>query len=285
MAGLYAQGDAIPSTPPAHGLQASATEVKGPTRWELGVTITPENCVEIAGWDPDCTAWPVVDGVTVKPEKSVAERPLDSYDLDPFVLESPFECDAQGLKTIDFAGRARRQAEAGTSKGMEFELWTGTLKPDNPNLSTGATILVSGAAVSLLQGISLLGQALSDCAHGGRGTIHAPTFIVDQWLALYTGLFDVGPNRIVTKNRGDVVISGTGYPGTGEDGDAPANGSSWVYATGPVQYRLGEVEVFPDTVKEAMKRGTNDVEYRAERFAMVNFDPCCHFGILIDPSI
>lgn len=281
MPGLFAVGDSIPATPPMHGLQASAAEVQTPTRWELGATFCPENCVEAAGWDPDCAAWP--EGV--KPEKSTAEHPLDCYDVMPYVLESPFECDSQGFATLDFAGRARRQLEAATSKGMEFELWTGTLKPANPRLDGGATVLASGAAVSLLKGLSLLSQALSNCAHGGRGMIHAPTFIVDQAIARYGFLYQVVGNRIVSANRGDVIVSGTGYPGTGADGTAVADGKSWVYATGPVQYRLTETEVYPDNVADATDRRQNNIEYRAERQVLANFDPCCHFGILIDPAL
>lgn len=280
MPGLFGPGAPIPSTPPMHGLQASVTEVSTPDRWELGASFCPENCVEAAGWDPDCSSWPE-EG---KPDKSVAEHPLDCYDVMPFALESPFSCDASGFKVLDFAGRARRQLEASTSKGMEFELWTATIKPDNPSLDNGATVLNGGTAVGLRRGVSLLGAALSACAHGGRGTIHAPTWIVDDWLALYPGLFKVEGNRIVTTNRGDVVISGTGYPGTGEDGLSVADGSSWVYATGPINYRLGDIYVFPDTLAEAVDRRQNNIEYRAERMSLVNFDTCCHFGVLINAA-
>jgi hypothetical protein len=284
MPGLFAQADPIPATPPMHGLTASAAEATGPVRWELGFTVSPENCVDISGFDPDlCTAWP--DQTLPKPTKSVAGRPLNAYDVMPFALESPFECDAQGFNVIDFQGRARRQLESATSKGLEHELWTADLKPENASLDNGATILGAGAPFGLLQGLALLGQALSNCAAGGRGMIHAPTFIVDMWLANHGMLLKLEATRIVTTNRGDVIVSGTGYPGTGEDGLAVALGSSWVYATGPVQYRLGETSVYPETVKEALNRKSNDIEYRAERTAAVNFDPCCHFGILIDPSI
>lgn len=277
---LSAMGDAIPATPPMHGLQASATEVTTPTRWQLGAAFCPEGCVEVAGWNPDCSSWP--EGV--KPDKSDPTPHQNCYEVQPFALETPFTCDASGFKILDYAGRARRQADAGTSKGMELELWTATIVPTNPSLDNGAVILGGGVAFPLLQGIALLGQALSDCATGGRGMIHAPTWVVDMWLGGYPGLFRTDGNRIVTVGRGDVVVAGTGYPGTGEDGLAVATGQSWVYATGPINYRVDDVVVFPDTLKEALNRKTNDIEYRAERMAMVNFDACCHFGILIEPG-
>lgn len=278
---LSANGDAIPATPPMHGLQASATEVTTPTRWESGASFCPENCTEVAGWNPDCESWPG----GVKPDKADPPARQNCYEVQPFVLETAFDCDAQGFKVLDYAGRARRQAEAGTSKGMELELWTATIVPTNPSLDNGAVILGAGAPFPLLQGIAILGQALSNCAHGGRGMIHAPTWIVDMWLGQYGTLFNTSGNRIVTANRGDVIVSGTGYPGTGEDGLDAAEGTSWVYATGPINYRVGDVIVFPDTLAEAIDIRRNDVEYRAERMALVNFDTCCHFGILIDPGV
>lgn len=265
-----------------HGLQASATPVTGPDRWDVdGARFFPENCVQASTWDPNCAAWSGGE----PPEKSPSTNECNYYDVQKFVIESAFELDAQQNRTVDFKGRARRQLEASTSKAMEFELWTGTLVADNPALDQGAVILGGGAAFTLVGGISLLGQALSNCAHGGRGTFHAPTFIVDQLLAHHDGLFKVDNQRIVTANRGDVVVSGTGYPGTGPAGAAVTPGLSWVYATGPVQYRLTDIDVYPDTIGEAMNRGRNDIEYRAERSALINFDPCCHFGILIDPTL
>lgn len=279
MPGLYANGLPIPATPALHGLVSVSTEVTTPDRWELGYTIFPENCVEVGTWDPDCEAWP--DGE--KPQKSTTTN-LDGYDVDPFVIETEFHCDAQGFSVVDFAGRARRQLEAGTPKALEYELWTGTLKPGNPNLATGATVIGGGAAFPVNIGLSLLGQALANCAHGGVGVIHAPPWIVESWIADYR--VKENGNRLQTIVRGDLIAAGAGYPGTGPGGIMPGNLESWAYATGPLQHRLGEPQLFPQTLPEALDKKHNDIEYRAERHAAVNFDPCCHFAILLtaDPN-
>jgi hypothetical protein len=58
-----------------------------------------------------------------------------------------------------------------------------------------------------------------------------------------------------------------------------------VYATGQVQYRLGEIIVIPDTMAQALDRRNNLVEYSAQRDMAVNFDPCAHFGILVDMTM
>lgn len=286
MPGMFAVADSIPALPPQHGLRSAAQEVQTPDRWDLGITSpAAETCIQGATFDPSCLAiQPDVNGVKAPPFIDPI-RPGTPWDTDPFALESGFECDAQGLKMIDFPGRARRQLEAVTSKLMEFELWTGEQKPGNPSLDKDAVVLAGGVAQAPLRALIHLGSALSSCGSGGPGMLHAPTWLVDLWIGLYGALVVEQGARLTTKVRKDIIVAGTGYPGTGPDGATVAAGRTWVYATGQVQYRLGEILVFPETVKEATNRGTNDVEYTAMRMAMVNFDPCCHFAVLVDETV
>lgn len=308
----------FPATPALHGLVSSAYEVvdavvsgngmflergsqdvldelkkRNPDeydrimhRWEIGgFSITPENCTESATWDPDCLNWPVSgeDGPDgAKTALSDAPTNLDTYHVAPFAVESAFQCDAAGFQVVDFKGRVARQLEASTSKAMEYEFATGSLKPNNPNLASGATVLGGGDAFPAKQAFALLGQYLSNTAHGGLGMIHAPTLVVDEWLIEFGGaaIKEQG-NRLRSVNRGDIIISGTGYPGTGPDGLPITAGQSWVYATSPVQYRLGQSWTFPDTPGEALDRARNDIEYRAIRQAAVGFDPCRHAAVLV----
>lgn len=290
---LLPVAQAIPAQPPAHGLLVSATEATdlpvetvkgGGDRWGVGFTVQPENCVVVDSWDPDCGVWPTEGGDNVieqKTFKSTAGTNELSYDVSPVLLESSYECDAKGFKAIDYAGRARRQLEAGTSKAMEFELWTGTLKSTNPALETGATVLESGSSFIPADAMLLLGQAMSNCGAGGRGMIHAPTIFVDKLLDSGMTLKEVG-NKLMTVTRGDTIVAGSGYPGTGPAGVAPGTGQTWVFATGPVTYRMGPPLIYPEMFSEAWDRLKNRVEYRAEREVAMNFDPCCHFAILVD---
>jgi hypothetical protein len=268
----------IPATPALHGLVATASPSTDPTGWQAhGFTVCPENCVTIDTYDPSCLSWP--DGQP--PQVPDAPENLDCYEVEPFVLRTSFECSTKGFSTQDYAGRARRQLEAATSKGLEYELWTGDLVPGNPHLASTDAVNLGGDGVDPVTALVILGAALSSCYHGGRGTLHAPTWVVDKWLE-GGGLIREDGTRLVTVNRGDLVVSGTGYPGTSPDGAAPAGGQAWVYATGPVQYRLGDVMTEPDTIKDATDYRHNRVEYHSQRFAAVSFDPCCHFGVLVD---
>jgi hypothetical protein len=302
----------FPATPSMHGLLASAYEVANALvsgdgmflerqdpgllerlkrsdpdaydqimrRWEIGgYSITPENCVESETWDPDCAAW-----TPTKPELTVTDqddRP-GTYNVRPFAIDSVFECDASGFQVVDFRGRVERQLAAGTSKAMEFEFATGTQAPENPNLVTGATVLGGGAAFSAREAFALLGQYLSNTSHGGIGMLHAPTLVVDEWLQDFGGaaIKEQG-DRLRSMNRGDIIVSGAGYPGHGPGGITPQPGQAWVYATSPVQYRLGEIFVFPEKLGDALDRAKNNIEYRAIRQAAVGFDPCRHAAVLV----
>jgi hypothetical protein len=246
--------------------------------------VQPENCVAVDTWDPDCGVWPTEGGDNVLGQKTAkSDAPTNelSYDVSPVMLESSYACAARGFKSIDYRGRARRQLEAGTSKAMEYELWTGTLKPSNPTLETGATVLESGSSFAPADAMVLLGQAMSNCGAGGRGMVHAPTIFVDKLLDSGAILKEVG-SKLTTVVRGDTLVAGSGYPGTGPGGSAPGTGQVWVFATGPVTYRLGPPVVYPDVFAEAFDKLKNTVEYRAEREVAMNFDPCCHFAILVD---
>lgn len=296
----------IPATPPAHGLLVTADEATDlpfepirtderadngdggipADRWGQGFVVQPENCVEASTWDPDCDSWPASNPDGTKgaaAAKSTAGTNETSYEVHPFVIETPFLCDAGGFQAVDYRGRARRQLSAATSKAMEYEFATGTLKgaSGNPFLQDAGSVVVidSGSSFSPVDALVRLGAALSACGHGGRGMIHAPTAWVDKLMSTGSDMVKEVGNRLVTVGRSDRIVSGTGYPGLGPGGAAPPAGDVYVYATGPVMYRLSDEMVFPDTLREAMDRKKNNVEYRAEREAAVYFDPCCHFVI------
>jgi hypothetical protein len=105
--------------------------------------------------------------------------------------------------------------------------------------------------------------------------IHASAELVSLW-AIYGGL-QVDGNRLVTLTRGTIVVSGSGYDGTGPSGDpnaTPAANHTWAFASGLVHLRMSDIEVTPETMGEALDRTNNTVTYRAMRYAAPIFDPC-----------
>jgi hypothetical protein len=318
----------MPSAP-LHSLVASAVPVDdGEDRWEMGFTFWPYNCVAASAWFAGCEVLPTVgnDETTVGPaaggliNKSNAplNNPVQVYF--PPTLETAFKCDATGWEDINYAERARLQMEQATSNALEFEFWTGTMVPENYNLVGDCPGLAAApggcsgilnptasglwTAVKPQDALALLVGALAGCASGAPGMIHAPSQIVELWAESFA-LIQNGP-RLMTKTRGNVIVSGGGYPGTGpaalatatipgqSAGSAaaqvtPGPGAYWCYATDAVVTRLGEIEVIPDNIGEAFVRTanggrTNTIEFRAERQAAAYCGACATFAVLVSTT-
>jgi hypothetical protein len=271
---------AAPITPATHGL----TSVMLPlvmldgTRWQAGYQVYPEACIDFSWFESDCSLW---TGDPAGPaDKDPAADNAEVYEVDPVLPYTQFECNSAGWSSQDYQGRARRAIEAASSKALEYELWTGAMNSDNPHLITGATVLNGGEAVPAANGPGVLGQGLASCGGGGRGVLHAPPVVADLWWQM--GALKEDGNRLVTVARGDLVVVGSGYPGTGPGGSAPDENHSWVYATGMVTGTMEDIQINPPTFREAFHRTTNRIRFLAERLMTATFDPCCHFALYLD---
>jgi hypothetical protein len=81
---------------------------------------------------------------------------------------------------------------------------------------------------------------------------------------------------------GTPVAAGGGYVvNTGPDGAPAPPGTAWLYGTGPVSIRRGEVFINPDSIGQALNRTTNEIEILAEREYVVGFD-CLLAAVLIN---
>lgn len=215
----------------------------------------------------------------------------DDVTVQPYVLEVPYTCSSFGFQAANYEKRARRQLEAAKHKALENEFWTGWSNPANPSLM-GSTpnddthVLNPGGAaepVAVSPGIALtlFAQALANCGTGGRGMIHATPALVERWVSLASVHCD--EKLITTCARGDIIVNGSGYLGWGPVGQPlPAANTVWAYATGIVDIRMGEVEIYPKEFSEALDRATNTVTYRGEVTAAAAHDLCCTFAVLVD---
>jgi hypothetical protein len=268
------------ATPSLHGLVPAAQLVTEPNdRWVLGFTWDPETCAIISVLDPSC-AGDAIDW----PDASTYAACVNTL---PVLLEVVYQGPSTGYSARDWPGLPRRQLEAGTTKALEYEFWTGTKVPTNQHLASAQTIVLNSSStpvtgMTLSRGLAALERAIADCGVGGRGTIHAPVDVVSMWTYLGGPLKEDG-QRLVTVAKGTVVVAGAGYPGTSPTGAAPPPGMRWIYATGAVQVRLSAPEVSPDDIAEGLDRKTNQLTYRAFRNGAANFDPCCGpFAVLVD---
>lgn len=271
--------------PAPYGLVNPKTLVNETSRWEGGFEQESLACrAEVNVLDLCNTA--------ASSRVKDADGPATLGPYKPFAVQTIVRCSTLGSTRVDWEARALDALEACTSKGVEYEFWTGNLAEaaiadgddDYPNryLTNGDAIDLTptpGTAVKVRYGVALLEGALANAGCGTRGFIHAPTSVASVMPVSDS-------DGVLQTPLGNYVISGSGYPGTGPGVTNPAIGSKmWIYATGPVFVRLGAPAVAPGSVAEFTDISTNSIALSAERPASVVWDGCAHFGVLVDLSL
>ncbi len=185
----------------------------------------------------------------------------------------------------DWQGRARRQLAATLSFQVAHELWTGDVAgaegaPTTPLASLDSDVLTDGPTSST-DALAVLEYGLGVCSKGARGVIHATRHAATYWGSL--GLLRREGNVLLTW-LDTIVIADAGYDGSGPEGQPAEDGSQWAYGSLMPMVRLGPEALYPDAddLSSAMDRGSNTVEYRAERKAAVGFVGCCHLAAELD---
>jgi len=229
-------------------------------------------------------------GVVVEQKKEY-DGNQEPIEYAPFIIEVPYTCSSFGFQAADYEAKALRQIDVAKGKALEYEFWTGQKDPDNLNLVYGTPndddhILNPGGAaapVAVSPGLALvlLSQALANCGTGSQGMIHATTGLAERWGQL--SMYNEDQVGLLLTSRCDIIVSGSGYPGTGPNGQPPPGPHEvWVYATGMVAIRMGAPMLIPETFSEAFDRHTNTVTYRGEITASAVHDGCCSFAVLVD---
>lgn len=239
------------------------------------------NGVNIFGYPEDAPSlWaPCSDGTfAVKAEGG--EMPVARFD--PFAVYTPITCSTMGMGSAsEFAGRAEIVLEATLSMGVEEGLAKGIPGQDplaeNPFFGdTNLTIL--GGTVTPTVGLSFLENAIGTT--GRQGIVHLTPAVASAVADILCFEEEAGIRHVYTASGNRVVI-GSGYIGTDPDsGASPAAGQDWIFATGPVEVRVGPL-VFND-LAETLERSTNDVTFRAERHVLATWDTALQSGVLVD---
>lgn len=232
------------------------------------------NGVNLWGYPADTpSTWePCSDGTfRVKSEES--DQPQARFD--PFAAYIPIACSALGMPS-GFAQRAEVVLDATLSFAVEDALANGIIGSTNPFFGDGNVTILGGGAVTPEVGLRWLERAIGQTAR--RGLIHAPPEIVAAWEfeALETGAELRTPN-------GTPVAAGGGYiDAFPVSAGAPASGTAYAWATGPVEVRLAPFQLIPEDISEALDRSVNDVVYRAERYVLATWDGALQAAVLID---
>lgn len=168
--------------------------------------------------------------------------------------------------------------------GREF--WTGEQAQasgwDNPYLQNAATVTTVGYSLSTCGGLAALEDAIGNECSGGAAVIHASPALATAWARDFQ-VQRVG-DVLYTTAQGTPVISGPGYLGTGPDYTDPTEesaGTTWAYATGLLDVRLGPA-VRSEPIATNIDKDTNKVTVWGERLAQISWDGCCHLAVQID---
>jgi hypothetical protein len=248
-------------------------------RWIRGFAQEWETTVQnVSNWDDtDTTEAQLVNGATV-----------NYYDdIKPFFIEVEETRSTLGFIGLDRIARITRQ------KSIEAELWDGAVRKgeshDNKALTSNTvTVLNSGTALSAKRALALLEYTIGSVSHGGeQGIIHMTRDVAAILSSNSNMLFhDKGKEHLQTLG-GTPVVVGSGYSGTGPDGDAGATASAtnkWIYATGTVKTYVGNVDIVNDNLSQAfdVNGNQNDMRLKAIRPAAVYFDTSIHLAVRVD---
>lgn len=218
---------------------------------------------------------------------------LDKPEFYPYMLYVPYSCDwvLPSTRTVEgetitvdsYEADATDSEDAMTAWSMSRELWTGAIESQNPSLQNTAVDESASSAVHPVTALGTLLEAYSDCTQEGGAVIHAPLSAITSLLANYAirqqGDVYYGPG-------GSIVSPGPGYPsdatGTGPDSaDDPdaGTGNVWMYVTGPVEYALGDIVVYPEGGEAFYNHRENRYEVTAQRLVIHRFDTHCVFAV------
>lgn len=247
--------------------------------WRCGVQWEPYACTPARALGDQCD----FPGV----EKEVDDG-VPLVEASAFTVYGGYLCRLPGRpQQADIEDRIRQAIRLGEQRIVERTFWSGDLG-NTPFLASPDAVVLNAVdpptaadALSPVAGIAALESFLRE-NYGGTGVIHAPAGAVPL-LAHYNQLRPDGGAPLRTW-LGTPIAAGGGYViNTGPDGTPAPPGTSWLYATGPVAIRRGEIFINPNTVAQALNRTTNEVEILAEREYVIGFD-CLLAAVLITLS-
>jgi hypothetical protein len=253
--------------------------------WMIGVNVYAYPAGTPHTWEPCTTGTNRVKEDRAGLDAEDDEQPIPHFD--PIAVYFPLECSSFDAHRETFTERAELVLEATLSHGVEEALAKGVMFSNNPSLGdTNLDILAAGAAVAPRIGLSYLENAIGDLT-GRQGMIHSTPGVVAAW-GFGAGLTEEDvqeepPPRVLRSPNGTPIISGSGYIGTDPvNGASPTPGgtSDWVFATGPVEVRVGDGPEM--AIVDVLDRETNTVVVRPEKYVLYDWDTALQVGVLID---
>lgn len=245
-----------------------------PDRWESGVNVWgyPEEVPRL--W-AECST-----GTDRVKENGAASHPGGIFE--PFVIYVPILCSARG-NYEEIPPRARAVLDATESFGIELALVDGITGLGNPHLADANVVKPNGnTAVSARVAVSMLDDAVGQT--GREGLLHLTPAVADAHPTLR--IRDDEEDEPIYTTAGTPVSVGGGYIGAEAGGSGFGATSDWVFATGPVEAFVEEdPDWVPEDIADLLDRTNNDLIYRAEKRAVVQWDTALQVAVLCDWSL
>lgn len=251
----------------------------GNPHWQQGITWI-ERCPDGGTTYDECLS---VTGTGAPPEPGVKADNVDQTfrGATPFTVFAEFDCSPVGLgDAATVAGDALARVE---QQQVEAAFWTGsadavtvvfphlaanaeTVDAQDIVLQPVASVCVTGADAA--HALGALEDCLADC-YAGQGVIHIPRVVLPTLAAW--NLVEARDGALWT-TAGNRVVVGGGYTGSGPDGSGPADGTTWMYATGALFGYRGDVRMH--SPRDSIDRTANTMRMIAERTYVIAYE-CC----------
>lgn len=276
-------------TPLRYGLLSAAQPITDPDpHWQLGTVVQLDACgVPLTVTGGPCSA----SGIT----KAPTVTGLAASAAEPFSVYAWIDCATvgHGDDLADLITRTEQLLTNGEGRAVEQVVWSGvasngTVRPhlaedtqefsdamgaQTIELQSAATVVTTGAPVSLVEGFALVSGALAAC-YGGEGVIHVPATAVDH-LANQGVIERQGAQ--LRNLLGHVVAAYASGNREGPTGAEAAAGQGWIYGTGALMVRRSPIKRLGLRPGDFVRRDINSTVYVVERTYVVDWD-CCHIA-------
>lgn len=245
--------------------------VQGPDameRWLAGVTFVPRGIAT-------STIVLTEDPCVLLNSFGTKQGFSDAVTFLPFRVENAVTCSTLGGFTQDqLEDWILTETRSMESYDLARQVW-GQGGP-NPDLRDQADDVTTEGDVTALGALAAVVGGLDRRLKGGRGLIHMTTSMQVRLAAAGGIVLRSGEWQTPAGHR---VVADAGYDGSGPTG--LTLGSSWIYGSGPIYYRMTEPEA-PGMWWEAFNRVHNDFVALVERYALAIFDPAFVVGARAD---
>lgn len=258
-AGMSRRVEAIPGRPLPYGILGGCTDIidVDDVHELLGVEWMALGCCPVrdTDWCPPAES-PGDESPGAPPAKEFCS-PVHEQAA-PVTVYAGVRCSTIGWSYEEAVTHVRAALELGEQQAVEAAFWRYTLAPQAIDLTPPE------GPVSIAQGVAALEGCLAE-SYGGVGTLHVPAGAAALLGCCNIAHLD-GQDRLRTL-AGNCIVVGSGYSSanTGPDGLPAPPGTAWLYVSGPVVVRRGQIDIIPDRSGASIDRRLNDRRVLAER--------------------